>query len=94
MNKFLKNSRNLEINVAGRVGKSNGKIFIKIGEIKYTLNKYNFTKAICKVLKPLIAFKNLLLEKNQDLQFRLIAKIYYQKIEDKEILNLKDLTFK
>ena len=31
MNKFLKNSRNLEINVAGRAGKSNGKISIRIG---------------------------------------------------------------
>ena len=86
LSKFLKESDKMEINIAGRAYVKNDVIFIKIGEVKFTLSRYNFTKFLCQTLKPLLSLKNIVTQQDVNITMKLICIIYYCQAEDKELI--------
>ena len=87
LSKFLKESDKMEINIAGRAFDKNEIITIKIGEVKFTLSRYNFTKFLCQTLKPLLSLKNFLTQQDVNITIKLVCIFYYCQAEDKELID-------
>jgi len=90
LSKFLKESDKMEINIAGRAFVKNEIITIKIGEVKFTLSRYNFTKFLCQTLKPLLSLKNFVTQQDVNITMKLVCIVYYCQAEDKELIDYHD----